>query len=146
MANHWQTQILWILFLLNWYFQNNDRSFKRVIFCLTIIVIGISLYIYLPLRAFLNCTPSWGYPINYSLFYWEVSRQLVKGLEPWIQGLPFYLESLQEILKIEMLLLDAGFYIIGRIWIGSSMETKPRPVLIVFSFLRPDFYGGVFDS
>jgi hypothetical protein len=70
MGNHWQTQILWVPFLLFWFYEKKT-SFrpKSVFLLLNAVLIGLSTYLYLPLRAVLNCLPSWGYPINLHLFY-----------------------------------------------------------------------------
>lgn len=101
LANHWQTLILWLPFLLTWSFQTKNLwKSKSLLLIASLIVTGLSLYLYLPLRAQLNCEPCWGYPINPTLFYWVVSRQLVAGVEHWVQPAAFYLESAKEMGRI----------------------------------------------
>lgn len=79
----------------------------------TLVVLGVSLYLYLPLRAHLNCEPCWGYPINLSLFYWVVSRQLVAGVEHWVQSAAFYRESMGEMVRVLFLDWLPGFAILS---------------------------------
>src|SRR5579871_4038006 len=80
LANHWQTQLLWVPFLVLWFFQRDYLWWSRtVLLSLFSFLIGLSLYLYLPLRAQLDCRPSWGYPINLPLFYWVVSRSPFAG-------------------------------------------------------------------
>ena len=101
LANHWQTLVLWIPFLQVWFFQQRRFSKAKVFLSAACLgVIGLSLYLYLPLRAQLNCQPCWGYPIHLPLFYWVVSRQLVAGVEHWVQSPAFYLESAREIGRV----------------------------------------------
>ena len=126
MGNHWQTQILWIPFLLFWL--NEKKSslhVRKIILLINIVLIGLSTYLYLPFRAILNCLPSWGYPINFHLFYWVVSRQLVAGMEPWVQNFSFYFVSILEMLKVEFFYWLPGFVflvLIGtwRLWIDEK--------------------------
>lgn len=100
LANHWQTLILWVPFLLIWSYQKRKGWKTKVTLTMaTLVVIGLSLYLYLPLRAQLNCEPCWGYPINLPLFYWVVSRQLVAGVEHWVQSGAFYAESAGEMTR-----------------------------------------------
>ncbi len=110
LANHWQTMILWVPFLLVWSLQRGKRWKKRTtLLAATLVVLGASFYIYLPLRARLNCEPCWGYPINLPLFYWVVSRQLVAGVEHWTQSTVFYHESVDEMAKALFLNWLPGF-------------------------------------
>jgi hypothetical protein len=114
LAGHWQTLILWIPFLLVWTFQRGKKWNRRTaLFTATLVMIGVSLYLYLPLRANLNCEPCWGYPINASLFYWVLSRHLVSGVEHWIQGVSFYLESARELVKTLFFDWLPGFFVLG---------------------------------
>jgi hypothetical protein len=123
MGNHWQTQILWIPFFLLWIYEKRMIFTGRAItFSVTTIVIGISIYLYLPLRGNLNCSPSWGYPINFDLFYWVISRQLVSGSELWIQNSLFYFESISEIFRVIFYYWLPGFALLAllgawRLWL-----------------------------
>jgi len=114
LANHWQTMVLWIPFLLVWSFQMGRLWKPRtVLLAASFVLMGISPYLYLPLRARLNCEPCWGYPINLSLFYWVVSRQLVAGVEHWVQGVPFYMESAKEMGRALFLDWIPGFAVLS---------------------------------
>ena len=141
MGNHWQTQILWIPFLLFWL--NEKKSslhVRKIILLINIVLIGLSTYLYLPFRAILNCLPSWGYPINFHLFYWVVSRQLVAGMEPWVQNFSFYFVSILEMLKVEFFYWLPGFVflvLIGtwRLWIDEKKIFTSLFLLFVPVFL-----------
>jgi hypothetical protein len=123
MGSHWQTQILWTPFLLFWLCEKKLFFHGRtIIFLISTVLMGLSTYLYLPLRAVLNCLPSWGYPIHLHLFYWVVSRQLVAGTEPWVQNFSFYFESILGMLRTAFLYWLPGFVflvLIGmrRLWI-----------------------------
>jgi hypothetical protein len=97
MTNHWQTTVLWIPWI-GYKFLKNKTIWnpKNILFAGTTAVIGISVYLFLPLRAIRDCVPSWGYPIHPSLLYWVLSRQLVSEVERWIQPFCFYQETLAE--------------------------------------------------
>jgi hypothetical protein len=83
LANHWQTHLVWIPFLLGWAFQHRSRcDFKTLVIGLSWVAVGLSLYLYLPLRAVLHPLPFWGNPVHWEGFKWVVTRQLVSGLEP----------------------------------------------------------------
>lgn len=113
LANHWQTHLLWIPFLTVWALQARrlltTRSILRV---LSFVVLGLSLYLYLPFRAERNCQPCWGYPIDWRLFYWVVSRQLVAGVEPLVQNPAFYLKSAKEMMNVGFNYWPPGFAVL----------------------------------
>lgn len=114
LANHWQTVVLWVPFLLVWTFQSRGfRKAKTLLLTASLVLVGFSLYLYLPLRAQLDCEPCWGYPINLQLFYWVVSRQLVAGVEHWVQDASFYLESAEEMGRALFLDWIPGFCVLS---------------------------------
>jgi hypothetical protein len=103
--------------------------------------VGLSTYLYLPLRASLNCAPSWGYPINLPLFYWVVSRQLVAGMEPWIQNFSFYFESISEIVNIEVFYWLPGFVLLVLIGMRTLWIKEKKITLSLFLIFGPIFLG-----
>lgn len=114
MAHHWQTHILWAPFLAVWCWQSKSRFKTRAyLFSATLFLCGLSLYLYLPFRAQLGCHPCWGYPINLRLFYWVVSRQLVSGVEHWVQNPGFYLRSAREMAQVVWFYWLPGFALLS---------------------------------
>ena len=142
MGNHWQTQVLWVPFLLFWSYEK--KGFfrpKSVLLLLSLVLIGLPTYLYLPLRAILNCLPSWGYPIHPDLFYWVVSRQLVAGTEPWIQNFSFYFESFLEILRVGFHYWMPGFVFLVLTGMGSLWLKEKKLFLPLILLLGPVFLG-----
>jgi tetratricopeptide (TPR) repeat protein len=100
LTNHWQTVLLFIPFLGFWFWTSKWMfSFKKASWALTGILIGLSPYLYLPLRVRQGPFPCWGNPVTLKEFYWVVSRQFVKGGEPYFHPVSFYLGSIHVILK-----------------------------------------------
>lgn len=100
MGNHWQTQVLWIPFILLWIHRSRAiRSIKALVHGLTLVLVGLSLYLYLPFRAASGCQPCWGDPTTWKGFWWVVSRRLVQETETWLQPTSFYLHSFQWIFR-----------------------------------------------
>jgi len=97
LANHWQTVILLAPFLVFLTYQVFGFSFKKMVWACFLQVLGLSLYLYLPLRA--GAQPSWGFPLHWSEFKWVVFRQLVAGEEMQIHPLRFYTEGLASLLQ-----------------------------------------------
>ena len=131
MASHWQTHILWIPFLAVWCRQSRSRLKARIFLVSAALVLcGLSLYLYLPLRARLDCLPSWGYPVQLRLFYWVVSRQLVSGVEHWVQNAAFYLQSAGEMARVVWLY-----------WLPGSAALSLLGSYLLWKNKRPVFYG-----
>ena len=100
LCNHWQTVLLLAPFLGIWFFQTKWKATgKNILFSVSIFLIGISLYLYLPLRAIQNPLFCWGNPTTLTGLEWVVSRKLVYGLEPLIHVGNFYFEFLNQFSK-----------------------------------------------
>lgn len=106
-----------------------------------VVLVGFSTYLYLPLRAELNCSPSWGYPIHFSLFFWVVSRQLIAGHEPWIQNPLFYFETVKEISKVFVFYWLPGFIFFVLIGMRILWINEKRVALAMLLLLLPVFAG-----
>ncbi len=120
MANHWQTQVFWLPFLFFWGVKTKIiRTLKVALYASSLGVMGLSLYLYLPLRAVLGVLPCWGNPITLRGFYWVVSRQLVKRSENWIQPFSFYVQSVQWIFKTLMFYWMPGFIFLALIGVAA---------------------------
>jgi hypothetical protein len=119
MANHWQTQILCLPVLFFWTGKmKTSNGLKAVVLAASSAVLGLSLYLYLPLRALSGSQPYWGLPTTLPGFYWAVSRQLVRGSENWIQPLSFYLHSAQWMFKTAVMDWLPGFFLFAAAGIG----------------------------
>ncbi len=121
LANHWQTVILLTPFMV--FFMFSSRwTFKEMVWACFLPVVGLSLYLYLPLRAALAAQPFWGFPLQWTEFKWVVFRQLVAGEEMQIHPLSFYGEGLAAIFQSYQvwmpgifLAATAGFWVVYRL-------------------------------
>ncbi len=119
MGNHWQTQILWLPFLLVWGFHFRENwSLKNLFLTASITLTGFSIYLYLPMRAALHPGICWGNPVHWKGFLWVVSRRLAAGGEFGTGGGPLSGARLLEVAWIFIfnwlpglfLVACAGFY------------------------------------
>ncbi|HVZ81973.1 MAG TPA: DUF2723 domain-containing protein [bacterium] len=100
MANHWQTMVLWSpLVVWNWGRWGKWPGLRILLVGSVLGIVGLSVYLLLPLRAIQDCVPSWGYPVHPSLFYWVLSRKLVSQVEHWVQPFDFYSKSFLEMVR-----------------------------------------------
>jgi len=99
LANHWQTVILLTPFLILLTAFQSKINLKNLVFLGFTSVLGLSLYLYLPLRAALTAQPSWGSPLRWAEFKWIVFRQLVAGEEVKIHPFSFYAQGLRAVLN-----------------------------------------------
>jgi tetratricopeptide (TPR) repeat protein len=88
LANHWQTQILWVPVLILILFLNRRIIPSRgYVTAVAFSLIGLSVYLVLPLRSLAHPYISWGDASNVRDFWWIVSRKLVSSTEgqirPW---------------------------------------------------------------
>lgn len=119
LANHWQTVLLWFPFLLLWLYQEKYFwTVKKAVFFSLFVGIGLSLYLYLPLRAALHAQPSWGNPASLNGFLWSLKRVPFAGLEPVFRNVNFYTGFFREYIHIlwaywapgSIVLVFAGIY------------------------------------
>jgi hypothetical protein len=142
MANHWQTQILWLPFIVLWFCQAKAiRRIKELFLCTTIAILGFSIYLYLPLRAAQGIEPFWGNPIHLKAFYWIVSRQLVAGMELVIENSSFYFHTGIEFLRIYAFYWLPGFSIFSILGAFYLFRKKQGLFFSIFSFFAPVFFG-----
>ncbi len=138
MSNHWQTQILWLPFLLFWVVRPAGKiQLKNIILFMTLSVVGFSLYLYLPLRTLFSPQPCWGNPINVKGFVWVVSRQLTAGDESWIRGGHLYWGHLKEIVKIFALYWIPGFGLLAAAGLMALSRKKKLFFSAVLFLLLP---------
>jgi hypothetical protein len=127
LANHWQTIILlapFVIFLTVW---ESGLTVKNIAFIWFFSILGLSLYLYLPLRAALTAQPSWGFPLHWTEFKWVVFRQLVAGEEMKIHPFGFYGEALAAIV--------AGC----RVWMPGMMLAAAAGLFAIFRFEKALF-------
>jgi len=142
MANHWESLVLWLPLLVFFYYQVSPKPIWRdLLFGANAVIFGFSIYLYLPLRAILNCKPCWGYPVQLKLFYWVISRQLVSGVERWIQDFSFYNDSGRELLRIEILDWVPGFFVFCFLGIVFLFLSKFKWAWPFFLLFVPSFLG-----
>ncbi|HXL72701.1 MAG TPA: DUF2723 domain-containing protein, partial [bacterium] len=135
LANHWQTVILLVPFMIFLTVQKQGFTVKNTLFFCFFTVLGISLYLYLPLRAALLAQPSWGFPLNWTDFKWVVSRQLVGGEEMKIHSLGFYGGALTAMARSFQLWIPgvAALAVLG-LWVVYRIEKNlTRDFFILFS-------------
>ncbi len=102
MGGHWMSMaaygpgLVWVAFE-----RNRQKSWNRrdLIQAVLFLLLGCSLYLYLPMRAVNEPVINWGYPAHLELFLKHVSRYIDKGrdLSPsplqWFHALTYYLRS-----------------------------------------------------
>ena len=75
LTNHWETTVLWSVLIFLWLKNSGSEwTFKRVFYSFTFFLIGISTYLYLPIRAQLNPKLNFENPVNLHSFWQLVSR------------------------------------------------------------------------
>jgi hypothetical protein len=140
MANHWQTQVLCLPFLMLWFFKENKvRNVKTLVYSFAVALIGLSLYLYLPFRTTLGVQPCWGNPVTLKGFYWVVSRQLVVGSEHWVQPGSFYFHSLQWVFRAITIYWLPGFSLLV---LGGAVvfwRKNPKNFYSILSLFVPVF-------
>jgi hypothetical protein len=99
LANHWQTVILLAPFMVLLTVRGLRFTVKSAAFICLFVVLGVSLYLYLPFRAVLTAQPSWGFPLHWSGFKWVVLRQLVSGEEMRLHPIDFYGNAVAAVLR-----------------------------------------------
>jgi tetratricopeptide (TPR) repeat protein len=123
MTNHWESEILWLPFLLYWFWQEKfEWTIKGSLRSMSVLLIGLSLYLYLPLRASNKPRFCWGDPTTIKEFWWVISREAFRGFEPITRSLDFYRSFLNEYGYVSFfywmpglfLLAMVGLYYLGR--------------------------------
>jgi len=102
LTNHWMSMLPCLagfgyLVWARW----KERGFspKELAQGATFLILGLSLYLYLPLRSVLDPWVNWGHPVDFTNFLRHVSRYVDKGKDftpdplLWIQQGFFYLQS-----------------------------------------------------
>ncbi len=142
MANHWQTQILCLPFLFYWTGKMKPRTrLKSAALAASFAILGLSLYLYLPLRALSGCQPYWGLPTTFQGFYWVVSRQLVRGSENWVQPLSFYFHSAQWIFKTAVMDWLPGFFLFAAAGVGVLWKKEREFLFSLLLLSLPIFFA-----
>ncbi len=100
MANHWPTTLLWVPFLASWSASWWRGGVRRAVVAVSFAVVGLSVYLVLPLRAGQFPALDWGHPAGIREFLWVVTRRLSAGTEPWIRPLADYLAHGSETLRV----------------------------------------------
>ncbi|MGH7738873.1 MAG: protein O-mannosyl-transferase family [bacterium] len=99
LTNHWETVILFSPFLAYWIWTSRwSLSPKRLAWMAMSVALGLTPYLYLPLRANLNPLPCWGNPVSLREFLWVATRKLVAGSESFFHGLPGYVNSILQLI------------------------------------------------
>ncbi len=128
LTNHWMS-ILGYSIGITWsivsIYKKRTLDFKKIIVGLSFILIALSTYLYLPLRAIQNPLINWGDPSNYKKFLFHVfrmeyqnSREIFGSPLKWIQQLEFYFKlCIQEFYGIGV------FSLLGLYWIWKKKNT-----------------------
>lgn len=80
-SNHMSTIMLAPAFLYLYFAEQGIRrdSFKRILYMLVPFLIGLSLYLYLPIRASYNPPLNWGNPTTLESFIWHLSGRVYQA-------------------------------------------------------------------
>ena len=97
MGNHWQTQVFWLVFLALRFRQGGVRwSGRRALMAFSFVLVGLSTYLYLPLRAGFSPALNWDNPCTFGRFLDIVLRRDAPGAETSVRGLAAYLRYTAE--------------------------------------------------
>jgi tetratricopeptide (TPR) repeat protein len=103
LGNHWETQVLWVPFLWFWFSKIIKVRWNLKIFstAATFVVLGLSTYLYLPLRAHLNPFINWENPENLTAFLRSVLRKPYTTNEEFhIQNLDSLINQIKELITV----------------------------------------------
>jgi hypothetical protein len=100
MAHHWPTTFLWIPLLAWGGWSGWKGGLKRAASAASVILLGLSVYLYLPIRASQSPTLDWGHPAGWGEFLWTVTRRLTEGTEPWIRPWGEYAAHAREVARV----------------------------------------------
>ena len=113
LTNHWETVILWVPFLVLWLINNGFRwNLKNGLFLITLFLIGVSTYLYLPIRAQLNPVLNFQNPVNLTSFWELVSRKHYSGVSAQIPMIKTLENSLSGYWNVLFLNWWPGFILI----------------------------------
>lgn len=85
LANHWMSMVVFAPGLLLWAWDHRPEAGegfgKRIITSSGFLILGLSLYLFLPLRAIHQPLLNWGNPVSFSSFLFNFTRQEYTGAE-----------------------------------------------------------------
>lgn len=102
LANHWMSMLpclVGFMYLAWGRWKERGLTVKEILASSSFLIIGLSLYLYLPLRSALDPLVNWAHPVNLSNFLHHVSRYVDKDkdftADPllWAQQGFFYIKS-----------------------------------------------------
>lgn len=112
LANHWETELLWMPFIALWLYQEKVQwDMKGFLQAFSLILTGLSIYLYLPLRSALGALPSWGDPQTLRNFIWVVARESFRGPEALLQSPSVYASFLKEYFSLLTVYWIPGFVV-----------------------------------
>jgi tetratricopeptide (TPR) repeat protein len=143
LANHWESEVLWMPFIALWFYQEKVQwDMRRIFQGFSLILTGLSLYLYLPLRSALGARPAWGDPQTLRNFMWVVKREAFS--EPGTQhflGLPVYAASLRQYFEILSVYWIPGFAAAALIGL-CYLWRRERPLFYsTLAFYLPVIFG-----
>jgi tetratricopeptide (TPR) repeat protein len=119
LGGHWMSMAAFgpgLFFLAYESFRQKPRGKHDLLQAFLFLIMGLSLYLYLPLRAAMDPVINWGYPARWDLFLEHVMRTSESGkdftsdISQWIQSAVFYLRTaILEFSGVGLLAL-AGIY------------------------------------
>ncbi len=139
MANHWETQLLWLPFLFAWIRRKNiSMTYRSAWTVLAFIGIGCSIYLVLPIRAQMNPGVDWGHPVNLKQFLWVLLRGPYTGIETETREFSSYVGKTAMFFRQVAWHWWPGWILLAGI--GGAWMWKVRRTLATDLFL---FYGPV---
>ncbi|HUO57192.1 MAG TPA: DUF2723 domain-containing protein, partial [bacterium] len=127
LCNHWMSMVVYgvgVAYFLWFHFQERNLGAKEWIRNAAFLTLGLSLYLYLPLRSNLEPLVNWGHPAGAKSFLMDITRHAYQGrdfsTDPLLwgkQGLYYFRSAFLEFAGVALLSL-LGFY---ALW-----KTRPR--------------------
>lgn len=142
LAHHWQTQILWVPFVVFWIYRRKEPWNAKTFFrAFTLTLVGLSLYLYLPLRGALGIQPSWGAPQVWAGFRWIISRAPFAGLEPVFRSPGVYAEFVGGYFKILLNHWIPGFTLAALLGFWALWKKSREDFYALLLFYLPMILG-----
>jgi hypothetical protein len=130
LTNHWMSMLAFAAgpaYLAWTYWIGKEKAAKDLIQCLAFLVMGLSLYLYLPLRSSLEPLINWAHPVDLGNFLRHVSRYVDKNKDLtgdpvlWVrQGFFYWRSAFFEF---------SGIGLLGLIGVAAAWKERRRAAL-----------------
>jgi hypothetical protein len=138
LANHWQTQILWVpVLLLVGVLAWRRVSLRWWLIILSLCGVGVSVYIVLPIRSVAHPYLQWGDASRFGDFWWIISRKLVSSTEGQIRSWGTYQHFVSGYSSTMFVGAFPGTFFLSVIGVMVSLKRRMKMVLFALCLYLP---------